>query len=175
MRGILKTEAIVLKKTNLPNKDVIITFFSPLYGKLRVYAKGIKNITSRRQPHNQTGNLLNAIIRRKRDVYYLQETQLISAFSQIKKNSKKLSYLYCILFILDRLLPELNEELEVFGVTKQFLVELARNPVFSQIELERHLNNIMKYFGYIKKDKSFLELTAFIEEIISEKIPFFVI
>ncbi len=172
---VSKTEAIVLKKINLPNKDAIITFFSPLYGKLRVYAKGIKQITSRRQPHNQTGNFLKAVIRRKNDTYYLQETQLISAFSQIRKNSKKLTYLYCMLFILDRLLPELNEEPDVFGVAKQFLVELARNPAFSQIELERYLNNIMKYFGYIKKDKAFLELTAFIEEIINEKIPFFVI
>lgn len=175
MRGFLKTEAIVLKKTNLSNKDVVVTFFSPDHGKLRVYAKGIKNITSRRQPHNQTGNLLNAIIRRKRDVYYLQETQLVSGFSQIKKNPKKLGYLYCMLFILDRLLPELNEEQQAFTAAKQFLVELARNPAFSNAHMEQHMNTVMQCLGYAKKDKPFLELIASIEEIINEKIPFFVI
>ncbi|PIP63744.1 hypothetical protein COW97_01050, partial [Candidatus Roizmanbacteria bacterium CG22_combo_CG10-13_8_21_14_all_34_12] len=55
----LKTEAVVLKKKDLLNKDVLISVFSQDLGRLTLFAKGIKKITSRRSPHLQTGNLVN--------------------------------------------------------------------------------------------------------------------
>ncbi|MBI4009495.1 recombination protein O N-terminal domain-containing protein, partial [Candidatus Roizmanbacteria bacterium] len=51
MKRTLKTEAIVLRKRSLPNQDKIVTLFTKELGKLNVFAKGIKKITSRRLPH----------------------------------------------------------------------------------------------------------------------------
>ncbi|MEK7109728.1 MAG: DNA repair protein RecO, partial [Patescibacteria group bacterium] len=69
----LKTEAIVLKKKDLLNKDVLISLFTQDLGRLTIFAKGVKKITSRRSPHLQTGNLINVLISHKNDHYYLQE------------------------------------------------------------------------------------------------------
>jgi len=102
----VKTPALVLKKINLPNSDQILTVFSLELGKLRLYAKGIKKITSKRLSHVQTGNLVNISCRRHHQFYYLQETGLISSFSRIKKDQNKIDALYLLLFILDRILPE---------------------------------------------------------------------
>ncbi len=165
-----KTEAIVLKKKDLLNKDVLISLFSQDLGRLTVFAKGIKKITSRRSPHLQTGNLINIIINHKNDRFYLQESLLISGFSEIKKDENKVKRLYSFLFVLDRLLPELQKEVKVYNLTKNFLIDLSKSSN-TELIMVRYLNDTMIRLGYLDKNVSQIELMSFIEEIINEKIP----
>jgi DNA repair protein RecO (recombination protein O) len=167
----LKTEAIVLKKFDLLNKDVLISLFTQDLGRLTVFAKGIKKITSRRSPHLQTGNLINVLVSHKNDHYYLQESQLISGFSELKKDEDKVKQLYLYLFILDRLLPEGQKEECVYNLTKRFFIDLSRPLGKERSGLLYYLNKLMGLLGYLHEGKNFNELKFFIEEIINEKIP----
>jgi len=167
----LKTEAIVLRKKDLLNRDVLISFFSQNLGRLTVFAKGIKKITSRRSPHLQTGNLINVLLSHKSDRFYLQESQLISGFSELKKDEDKVRQLYSFLFVLDRLLPEQQKEERVYNLTKKFLIDLSRPSKTNGLRLLYYLNKLMNILGYLHEDKNFNELKFFIEEIINEKIP----
>ena|SRR3989338_2885343 len=171
MTRSLKTEAIVLRKKDLLNRDVLISFFSQDLGRLTVFAKGVKKITSRRSPHLQTGNLINVIISHKNDRYYLQESQLISGFSELKKDEDKVKQLYFFLFILDRLLPENQKEERAYNLTKKFLIDLSHPSGKKRLSLLYYLNKLMSLLGYLHEDKNFNELRFLIEEIINEKIP----
>ena len=171
MTRSLKTEAIVLRKKDLLNRDVLISFFSQNLGRLTVFAKGVKKITSRRSPHLQTGNLINVIISHKNDRYYLQESQLISGFSELKKDEDKVKQLYFFLFILDRLLPENQKEERAYNLTKKFLIDLSHPSGKKRLSLLYYLNKLMSLLGYLHEDKNFNELQFLIEEIINEKIP----
>ena len=166
----LKTEAIVLKKKDLLNKDVLISVFSQELGRLTVFAKGVKKITSRRSPHLQTGNLVNVLVSHKNDHYYLQESELISGFSELKKDEKKVKQLYTFLFVLDRLLPEQQREIKIYNLTKNFFIDLTKS-IKSIVILDDYLIQIMKLMGYLDKKVSKHELKSMIEEIINEKIP----
>lgn len=167
----LKTETIVLKKKDLLNKDVLISLFTQDLGRLTIFAKGVKKITSRRSPHLQTGNLINVLVSHKNDHYYLQESQLISGFSELKKDEDKVKQLYLFLFILDRLLPENQKEERVYNLTKRFLIDLSNPSEKKRCSLLYYLNKLMSLLGYIYEDKNFNELKSVIEEIINEKIP----
>ncbi len=167
----LKTEAIVLRKKDLLNKDVLISLFTQNLGRLTIFAKGVKKITSRRSPHLQTGNLINILISHKNDHYYLQESQLISGFSELKKDEGKVKQLYLFLFILDRLLPENQKEERVYNFTKRFLIDLSHPSEKKRLGLLYYLNKLMSLLGYLHEDKNFNELKSLIEEIINEKIP----
>ncbi len=171
MTRSLKTEAIVLRKKDLLNRDVLISFFTQDLGRLTVFAKGVKKITSRRSPHLQTGNLINVIINHKNDRYYLQESQLISGFSELKKDEDKIKQLYLFLFILDRLLPENQKEERAYNLTKKFLINLSHPSGKKKLSLLYYLNKLMSFLGYLHQTKNFNELKFFIEEIINEKIP----
>ncbi|MFN4212609.1 MAG: DNA repair protein RecO [Microgenomates group bacterium] len=171
MRRILKTEAIVLKKRNLLNKDIIITLFTEKYGRLNVVAFGIKKITSRRLSHIQTGNLIKVLIYKKDDRFYLQESQLISGFSQIKDNQQKIKDLYLFFFVLDRLLPENQKELLVYQLTKKFLIDLSKSIANKKSILTKYLNKTLIFLGYLTKEKHFDEIKFYIEELLQEKIP----
>ena len=171
MKRTIKTEAIVLRKRSLPNQDKIITLFTKEQGKIKAFAKGIKKITSRRLPHVQTANLIKAVIYKKDDRFYLQETNLISGFSQIKKDSHKVQLLYLFLFVIERLLPENQLETAVYKLVMSFLVELSKSDNQDGSLSARYLNKILKLLGYSKEDKSYNELISSIEEIIHEKMP----
>src|SRR3989344_5865413 len=154
MPRTLKTEAIVLRKKDLLNRDVLISFFSQDLGRLTVFAKGVKKITSRRSPHLQTGNLINVLISHKNDHFYLQESQLISGFSELKKDDNKVKQLYLFLFVLDRLLPDQQKEAKVYNLTKNFLIKLTKSSKSKAIVI-RYLTKMMKLLGYLDKEISF--------------------
>lgn len=170
MARSLKTEAIVLRKKDLLNRDILISLFSEDLGRLTVFAKGVKKITSRRSPHLQTGNLINIIVSQKGDHYFLQESQLISGFATLKNNENKVKHLYQFLFVLDRLIPEQQKETAAYNLTKNFLIDLSKSSKPKNDSI-KYLSEIMMQLGYLDKKISFSELQSLIEEIINEKIP----
>jgi len=127
MKRNIKIEAIVLKKRALPNQDKIITLFTKELGKVSAFAKGIKKITSRRLPHVQTANLINCVLYKKDERFFLQETSLVSGFSQIKNNQEKMQVLYQLFFAVERLLPDHQPETTVYRLIMKFLIELSNS------------------------------------------------
>ncbi len=174
MSRTFKTEAIVFKRKSLLNKDNVITLFTEKYGKIKAFSYGIKKITSRRLPHNQTANLVKTIVYKKNERFYLQETQLISSFLRIKKEKEKLNFLYFFLFLLDRLLPENQKEEKIYRLTKKFLIELSYK-AFNKVRLTDYTNKLLRCLGYIKGERSLSELLIQVEKIINEKLPLSVI
>lgn len=167
----VKTQGIVLRKRSLPNQDLIIDFFSKERGKLTVFAKGIKKITSRRLPHTQVGNLVKVVLDQHDSRFYLQGSDLISAFSKIKDTERKHPYFYFSIFLIDRLLPENQKEEDVYRETLRFLIKLSREEEFNIADITKWTNKIMRLLGYIHEDKPYEELRNFIENIIEEKLP----
>lgn len=167
----VKTEAIVLRKRSLPNQDCIVDLFSKEKGKLIVLAKGIKKITSRRLPHTETGNLIKVVLHAQDNRLYLQQSELISAFSKIKEDEKKLPFFYFSLFLTDRILPEQQKEEDIYQKTLRFFITLSQEEKFNISYLTKWTNKIMRLLGYIHEDKPYEELRTFIENIIEEKLP----
>lgn len=174
MAKSIKSEGIVLKKKGLLNKDYLVTIFTKEQGKIKVFAKGIKKITSRRLSHIETGNLIQTILSTKNDRFYLQETKLISGFAKIKEAPEKVNFLYQFFFVLERLLAENQKEFNIYQLTIKFLIKLSADG-FSEKDLTQFINELIRQLGYSKKNLSFNELKQTIEEIISEKLPSFII
>lgn len=171
MKRIIKTEAFVLRKRTLSNADKIITLFTEDVGKIHVFAKGIKKIVSRRLPHVQTSNFIAVLLYRKNDFFYLQETSLLSGFSEIKKTPQKIEILYSFLFILDRLLPENQKEIDVYNLTKQFLIQLSHTIERDNRIVTFYVNKLLVLLGYSKEEKQYKELQTIVENLIGEKMP----
>lgn len=169
----VKSEAIVLRKRNMLQKDSIVSLFTQEYGKVRAIAKGMTSITSRRLTHCQTGNLISAMMGRKESWYYLQDTTLISAFLSLKKDEKKVKALYLILFLLDRLLPEGEQNKEIYSLVKQYIIQIGKNIKYQKKDLEDVSNQILQTLGYLTEKKPLPLLLMYISEIIDEKVPSF--
>ena len=168
---MIKTEAIVLKKKQLLGQDTFLTLLTKEHGKVFVVAKGIKKLTSRRSPHIQTANLIEIILHESNDMYYLQETRLISGFIQVKKDDIKVKNMYALFFILDRLLPERQREDEIYVMTKSYLVDLAKTKITNLGLFTVYLQKTLQTLGYIHESRPLEDLINTTEGIINEKIP----
>lgn len=175
MPSKLAINAIVIKKKELLNLDNLITILTEDFGKIKILAKGIKKINSRRAPHIQTANFINIVLYHKYGRYYLQESNMISGFSSIKKSSKKISLVYYLFSVIDKILPENQKEEDIYKITINFLIQLSKLDKFDNSFIEKYMNLIIKKLGYISKNKTLEEIHATIEDIIGKKLPFFVI
>lgn len=170
MPQTLKTNAIVLRKRNLPNQDIFLSLFTEESGKMSLIAKGIKKITSKRQPHIQTGNLISVIVQKKHDRYYLQDTSLVSAFVKIKNDETKMKHLYLALFVIDRLLPENQQDTQLFSNLQEYLIALSEQKT-DRNRLFEFMNRLMIHLGYTVKPTDPDSLKTTIENLIHEKLP----
>jgi len=171
MSRVIKTLGIVLKKRQLLRSDLQFTIFTEDLGKINVYAKGVRKITSKRLPNLQTGNLISIQINQYNNGFYLQNVQLISALSSIKQQSKQVEQLYLLFFILDRILPEAQKENEVFKETIFFIIKFSKEKNFSNNALFDTLKKTINILGYSTEVDDFNSLLTEIEQIISENIP----
>ena len=171
MPQIIKTDAVVLRKKSLLDKDTVVTIFSKEYGKLRIIAKGIKKITSRRAAHVQTGNLVATELNVRGETFYLQNTTITSAFSQIKSDPEKINYLYRFLFIIDRILPEGQPEFAVYQTMLKALIYLSKADRVTLDKFSAFLQEILHDLGYGEAPGGYNDIIRKIEEIIHEKVP----
>ncbi len=170
MERNLKTEALVIKTKSLVNKDLLIFLFSKEKGKIAVFGKGVKKITSKRLPILQTANLIKVILTKKDNNYYLKDGKLLSGFLKIKENSKKMKYVYQIFFVLDRILPDNQKEEDVYNLVKSFLIQLSKSEF---IDTNFFFNEILKKLGYLRENLNKNQLNNFLYNLINEKIPSF--
>ncbi len=174
---IIKTEALVLKNQSYLDRDYLTNFFTKKLGKIKVFCKGVKKITSRRLAYLDTGNFVEIILRRKNDLFYLEKIELKSGLIAIKNNKRKIPFLFTFLFFLDRLLPEMQPERRIYLLAKKYISHL----VFAQDNFNSlrrisicFYNDLLQHLGFTDRELDFREIKKTIEEIIDEKIPLFI-
>src|SRR3990167_2800737 len=131
-----------------------------------------KKMTSRRLSHLETGNFIRFSYYTKEGYSSLRETELIYGYSKIKESPEKLDALYLIIFILNKILPEDQEEYEIYTMTHKILKEL-NNRETTMKDVEKFVMSLLEKSGFIdekiKSDKSF-DAISFVEELIGQKI-----
>lgn len=171
MSSTYTSDAFVLKKKQLLKQDLIITLFMKENGKVRVIAKGVQKLTSRRASAVETGNLIEATVHQSRDSLFLSDVRLISGFTSIKDVETKRRAAYLYFFVLDRILPENQQEASVYVLTKQFLISLSKKEQMTNDVITKHLFDLLVSLGYVRHPLSYEDLISTVESIIHEKIP----
>ncbi len=148
MRGEIKVKGVVLRKKRLKEKDLQVILFTEEQGKILAFAKGVQKITSRRLSHLDTGNLIKARVIQKGDFYYLSETSLISGFSSIKENLRKISDFFFVLKIIEKLSPERQKDKLLFQLLLKTIKEINEG-LFNR---EMFIENLAKLSGMDKQE-----------------------
>jgi DNA repair protein RecO len=171
----IAVEGFILKKRPYKESDEIVTMFTQQLGKIRIFAKGVKKITSKRLSHLQTGNYVSCILSRRDDLYFLQETYLRSGLSKVKTSPGSMNYLYQYVFILDRLLPELEQEEDVYDAVCGFCKELSVTSSFSRSQMNGHIESLLVLLGHGGAYGTAGDIVAHTENVMQEKLPLHVI
>lgn len=166
-----KAEGIILKRTNFGEADRILTIYTKQYGKLRVLAKGVRKINSRRGGNLELFNHVAILVSSGRNLDVLIEVQLIDSFSSWRKNLKAVGVAYYFCELVDKLTAEGQEHLNVFELLLAYLGKV-NDGKFSDlvVNFERSLLKDLGFGVPQELENSKKSLKGYIEEITEKTI-----
>lgn len=166
-----KTTALVIKRNNLGEADKILTLLTPHYGKIKVIAKGIRWLKSRKAPSLELFNLTDLFLAKGKNLDIITEARLIDGFSKLRKDLEKIKCAYQFCELINLMLKEKQAHKEVFDLLLKGLTWLDRTKKVQGEGLRRFQMALLIELGFglpSQKDKESLE--AFIESIIDKKL-----
>ena len=157
--------AIVLKRSKYGEADRIVTLFTREVGKLKVLAKGVRKITSKRLGSLEVGSLLKAQVINGKGMDILSQTVIENSFSNLKQDLTSVTQLYQLLEVIDCLTVENQELPDIFDLLNSTLDQLTLTTNRKAILLKA-FKQITLLLGFTPpQDFSELTLKNYIESI----------
>lgn len=172
MKRFLKTEAIILKRSNLKDTDRIISIYSKDFGKLHVYAHGIRKITSKRAPHLELFNRVFLTLYKGHSFNTVIEVSIIDSYPKIKIDLSRIATAFIITELVDRLCPDRQENENIFSILQTTFSKLDDLTV-SHKNLEYTIGRtLLVELGFISQEqaKDGFDALSFIENLIERRI-----
>lgn len=164
------TRAFVLKRSNYSETDKILLLYTRELGKIRVLAKGIRRITSRRASFVELFRESIITIRNSKSMLLLSEASSANP-EKYTLSLAKMSALYFLMEVIDKIIPERVVQQDLYDVIiseMNIIVQLDDSQVFTRAYALSV--KLLRFLGFIN-EKTVLseeELVTFIERI-SEK------
>lgn len=162
---------IVLRRRNAGEADRIITLFTREFGKIRVIAKGVRKISSRRAAHLEVFRLVHAHIHRGKSIDSI--TEVTSSILCTSLSIQKVNLCYYISELVDRLLPEHQEHPDIFDLTIQAFSSIdTASTDEGQNEVYAFALELLWVLGFLPRSTRIADdqIQTYIERIIERKL-----
>jgi DNA repair protein RecO (recombination protein O) len=170
----IRTEGIVLKRTNFGEADKIVTIYSKHYGKLVCLAKGIRRLTSRKRSSLEIFSRTGFFAVKGRGMEIITEAEPLDLFSSWRKDLKRVAAAYEICEMVDRLTAENVEQEEIYELLLETLKNIGCTPESQLPQVVNHFGQaLLQLTGFWPKDKPLndrLDTSAYIERIIERDL-----
>jgi recombinational DNA repair protein (RecF pathway) len=136
-----RTEGIIIKRRNFGEADRILTVMTREYGKIKMIAKGVRKITSRRSAHIELLNYTVLHLYKGHALSILTEAKMLEDFSPIKENFDKIGLAYHVCELIDGLCPENQENRNVYFLLQRTLFELSKQEELGKSFLSQYMTD----------------------------------
>ncbi len=143
----IQATGIILRKVKTKENDQMLTLFSQQLGKVYCIAKGGQKLVSKRVGQLDSLNIVRVVLTERNGFYFAKEVDLLSRLEGIKNDFEKRKTLLLVAEILEKLLPEGEQEEEVFSCLKELLVALDREP-FTPEATYAYVARLLTILGY---------------------------
>lgn len=151
MSDYIKTTGIVIKRTNYKDADKILTVLTQELGKISCKAKGIRKITSKKRSHLEPGSIATIYLIKTYDRYLITQANSIYNIKLSETDYDVTLYLYSILEITDKLIPNDDPNPINFRLLKKALELFNRTPTKGLVL--GYLIKLMKINGFYTKSE----------------------
>src|SRR3954470_12490508 len=134
---LYKTEAVIIRRSNLGEADKILTIFTPNFGKLRVVAKGVRKVSSRLAGHVELFTRSQMLLARGRNLDIVTQSQLVDAYRPLHDDLSRLAHASYTAELLDRLTPDDQELYPVYKLAVETLQLLST---------DSHPDRVLRWF-----------------------------
>ncbi|MFA5933049.1 MAG: DNA repair protein RecO [Microgenomates group bacterium] len=160
--GVITTEGIIIKRSNFGEADRILTVITPYKGKIKIVAKGVRKITSRRGGNVELLNKVRLHIYQATGMPILTEAESIETFPKIKNDLIMSSYGSYIIELADKLLPEEQANPAAYQLLASILGLLETNP--RQIFIRAYELKLLSVMGFWSLDE--ISVTSEIKDLL---------
>lgn len=116
MHKHFKTEGIILKRSNLGEADRLLTVFTKHFGKVKMLAKGVRRIKSRRAGSVELFNHVVVFGVKGKSLDLLTEANLLASFQDWRHDLRRVAVAYYFCELVDKLTAEDQEHAAVFAL-----------------------------------------------------------
>lgn len=167
---VVTVEAIVLKRRNVGEADRLLTLFTKRDGKMRILAKGVRKVSSRRGPHIEVFNRIKATLHDKKT---LTEVVPLETFEMLRKDLRRVSAAYYLCEVIDGLLPVDQPHEDIYDLLTDAVRTLAKVSS-SRIDVlrARFAAALLKKLGFLSTTQSFKDndIDGYIEELLERRL-----
>jgi DNA repair protein RecO (recombination protein O) len=156
MSRLYKTEGIIIKRKNFGEADRIITIMTRDFGKLRVLAKGVRKITSRRSGHLEVFGHATFNLYQGKTFDSVSEVTTIESYIFPRDQLSKVSFAYYICELIDVLILDKQEQSEAYDLLESafYTISQAESDQACDECVSDFALNLLKILGFIPFDKS---------------------
>lgn len=164
-----RSSALIIKKFDVGEADRILTVFTKDFGKLKVSAKGVRRMTSRKGGSLDLFNEAVLFFSRGRNIDTVTEATTVNSFQPLRKDLRLISYVYYLCEIVDSLCPEAQPLPFVFDLLVSAFNDLQNSGSPKVVwDFEYQLLTHLGFLKEKKREKS--GLRVFIEELIEREL-----
>jgi DNA repair protein RecO (recombination protein O) len=138
---LYRTDAIILRRSDFGEADRLLTVFTPDRGKLRLMAKGVRKITSRKAGHVELFMLTDMLIAHGRTWDIISQAEVVESYRDLREDLDKTSLAYYLAELMDRFTEEHDPNQPLFELLALTLARLSHvdDPAVTVRFFEMHL------------------------------------
>ena len=144
---IFRTEAVILRRTDLGEADRLIVAYSPDRGKLRLVAKGVRRLSSRKAGHLEPFSRTSLLLARGRELDIISQADALETFPSLHTDLHRLGQASYVVELMDRFTVDETGSRPAYALLLETLGRLAEGrpaaPVLRYYELR-----LLELMGY---------------------------
>src|SRR5438034_4098060 len=131
---LYKSEAIIIRRSDLGEADKILTIFTPNFGKLRVVARGVRKVTSRLAGHVELFTRSQMLLAKGRNLDIVTQSETIDAFRLLHENLSLIARASYAAEMLDKLTPDALEAYPAYKLMVETLQLMSTDPDADRVQ-----------------------------------------
>lgn len=143
-----RAESIVLKHQDWGEADRILTLFTREHGKLRVIAKGVRKIRSRRAGHLEPFTHVALQLAKSKDLPIVTQAETISSFSALREDLGAIGHASYAVELLDKFTYPEGEHVALFNLIKNTFDRLTAGMAPAALVLRFYEVRLLDLAGY---------------------------
>ncbi len=124
----LRVEAVVLRHADWGEADRLLTIYTREQGKLRVVAKGVRRLRSRKAGHVEPFTRAALMLAQGRDIWILTQAETLDAYLPMREDLLRIGYAHYIAELVDRFTYEEGQNRLLYLLLVETLERITVQP-----------------------------------------------
>lgn len=144
---LYRTEALILHRADFGEADRLLHVLTPRLGRLRLLAKGVRKLSSRKAGHVELFTHASLLVARGSTFDIVSQAEVLEPFRQLHEDLERASMAYYVGELVIRFTEEQDENTPLFYLTLNMFERLctARDPLLALRFFELHILELTGY------------------------------